>query len=414
MGLYQRPDSPFWWMSVERPGQRPIQRSTKVLIHGGTVEQTKDNRALAQQVYATTLGDLARARHQLPIERPVIAFREYRAWYEQHFSRKKGGYTRERSMLKQLGRFFDDRYLHTIERDDCIEWRTDRGEEVKPRTVNREMAILCHMLGQAVPKYLEKNPAARLPELRAKEVAIRILTHDEEARLLAKCDLEEKSAVICGLDTLQRLTAVATLTWDAVTPGTIEFLNLKTLGRLSVPISHRLRRALAALERTRDPNVPWVFPSLHDSPRPGPRGGRPRRADTPEGELAASRLDERLRAVLAKAEIPVGRDSGGISFHSLRHTGATRMLRAGADPKTVMTVGGWSSLKMLEKYLHADADHLRQAVNLVSQRKPDVNNTRHLGSRRVPSRPVDDSAQVPAREGRSGRSARKSRVQAER
>lgn len=400
-------------MVIERPGQPPLRQSTKVLVDGGTVEATKDNRALAQQVYATTMGDLARARHQIPVTRAAITFAEFRAWYETHFSAKKGGYTRERSMLRQLGYYFDDRFLHTLTREDLIEWRTARSEEVRPRTVNREIAVLSHLLAQAVPKYLEANPATRLPTLHARETRIRILSHDEEVRLLTRCDPEEKAAVLCGLDTLQRLRAVATLRWDAIGPGAIEFLNLKTLGRLSVPLSHRLRRALATLARDRDPAVPWVFRSLHATTPPGPRGGRPRTPESEEGELAASRLDERLRARLAQAKIPVGRDSGGISFHSLRHTGATRMLRAGVDPKTVMRIGGWASLKMLEKYLHTDDDHLRRAVNVIGQRESDVNAVGRLSSKRVGSRRVVESAQPPARVGLPGRSGRKSRVRAD-
>ena len=42
--------------------------------------------------------------------------------------------------------------------------------------------------------------------------------------------------------------------------------------------------------------------------------------------------------------IPFGRAKGGMTFHSLRHTGASRMLNRGADIKTVAEIGNWKNL----------------------------------------------------------------------
>lgn len=70
MGLYRRPDSPFWWLCLERPGQRPIRESTRIPVDGGTPGQTRQNRELAEQVYAARMGDLARGRYRLPTDRP--------------------------------------------------------------------------------------------------------------------------------------------------------------------------------------------------------------------------------------------------------------------------------------------------------------------------------------------------------
>jgi integrase len=387
MGLYKRPDSPFWWMSLERPGLPAKQESTRIPIHGGTVEQTKDNHALAQQVYAARLGDLARARHHLPIDKPTIAFAKFRAWYAEQFTTHKArsAQPRERSMLKQLGRYFDPRDLQTITREDCLEWRSARALEVAPRTVNREQALLCHLLGQAVPKYLDANPAAKIPELKAQESPIRILSDDEEARLIAACTTEDRVLVLCGLDTLQRLSAVANLERRADHGTAMEFLNLKTQARLSVPISSRLRDAIDLWQARRTDDGAWLLPSFH-AKTSARANGRPRQAESPES--VANRADERFRALLAAANIPIGKNSGGISFHSLRHTGATRMLRRGVDPKTVMDIGGWKSIRMLEKYLHSDDAHHRWAVEMVAPRKPGVKGKRGPAGRRGPSRAV--------------------------
>ncbi len=67
--------------------------------------------------------------------------------------------------------------------------------------------------------YLDASPVAGLGWLTQDEVDIRILTHEEEAALIAPMpdrphDLEERAMLICSFDTLQRLGSVTALTWS--------------------------------------------------------------------------------------------------------------------------------------------------------------------------------------------------------
>lgn len=52
----------------------------------------------------------------------------------------------------------------------------------------------------------------------------------------------------------------------------------------------------------------------------------------------------------------------GVTFHSLRHTWATRQLQAGSNPRTVQRAGAWSSLAMVEKYTQAFDSDVRRSV----------------------------------------------------
>ena len=45
----------------------------------------------------------------------------------------------------------------------------------------------------------------------------------------------------------------------------------------------------------------------------------------------------------------------GFHLHLLRHTAATRWLRAGGSEQGLMTVAGWSSRAMLDRYTGASA-----------------------------------------------------------
>lgn len=122
-------------------------------------------------------------------------------------------------MLRQLLKFegWSSKQLQDITRQDAIEWRAWRATLVEESTVNRELQLLKHVFSSAVPTYVAASPVAGLSELTQDEVDIRILTTGEEAALIAPMpnrphDLEERAMLICGLDTLQRLGSVTTLT----------------------------------------------------------------------------------------------------------------------------------------------------------------------------------------------------------
>lgn len=56
----------------------------------------------------------------------------------------------------------------------------------------------------------------------------------------------------------------------------------------------------------------------------------------------------------------------GVSHHTFRHTGASNMLRDGASPRAVQLIGGWTTLRMVERYCHVTDDELHKAVRLAS------------------------------------------------
>lgn len=338
MAVVTRTDSPYFWVTLERPGQRPIRESTHIPVRGATPAQTKKNRRLAEAAYASRMGDLARARYQLPIERPRIGFADYRAWYLEHIASHKRNLVRERSMLVQLGAYFDGSDLADIDLDTAREWRTWRARQVAPATVNRELDLVKHLLGTAVPKYLATNPLAGLPRLRVPEREPRILTPDEEQRLLGALDAEDAAFVVCALDTLQRLSSVADVR-RAQDHGThLTFLNTKTKGG-KVPVSTRLRRALDALPA----DGPYLFPRY-------------------QGGTVSARRSAILRVFRQACQAAGVVD---FTFHGLRHTGASRMLERGVDMETVRRIGGWANLTVLQRYLHPSDEASRRAVEAV-------------------------------------------------
>ena len=49
-----------------------------------------------------------------------------------------------------------------------------------------------------------------------------------------------------------------------------------------------------------------------------------------------------------------------VTPHTLRHTFATRLIENGVDLRTVQELGGWSQIKMLERYGHVSPSRKEQ------------------------------------------------------
>lgn len=81
------------------------------------------------------------------------------------------------------------------------------------------------------------------------------------------------------------------------------------------------------------PQTGWLFPDPHDP-------GKPQDANN------------WYKRVFVPAAKQTGLYQRGLTFHSLRHTWATRGLEAGVSPRTLQRMGAWSDLKLVERYTH--------------------------------------------------------------
>lgn len=251
MGVYGRTDSPYWWITVGRPGQRPLVENTKIPKKGATPQQTKQLRRDADEAYAARAADLARARYELPPARPEpvaegITFGKWADWYQTHVSKKKPGAEREGQMIDRFRGAFGAIPLASLTKTRIEEYRTDRLETVKASTVNREMNLLRHMLGQAVPEHLEVSPlpARALKKLREAKFEARALTPAEEPRLLAELQPADRVMLIMGLDTLMRLGDIFDARWSHDKGDHLEVPDPKTDKPYKVPVSSRLREQI--------------------------------------------------------------------------------------------------------------------------------------------------------------------------
>ena len=362
MGLYQRKDSPFWWMRLEKTGRR---MNTGIPVGEGPAR--RDNRLSAQQIYDAAMGDIARQRFKLPAAVTSITFRQHATWYQTNVASHHKGARRAVSIIKGLVRHFGDRLLTEIDPAEIEEWKTARAKIVQRQTVNRELDLLKPLLQSAVPKYLETSPAAgvhRFPTRRF--VPVTVLSESAEDALLAVASPRERAFVLLGLDALLRLGDVRTFRAEQNHGTYLEIPDPKTGVPYKVPASVRLQAALEAIV----PLDGFYFANLQ---RRGPHKGHWR----PISEATAFGW---FKDLCTRAGVTRGRDVAGVTYHSLRHTGASRASRV-VKPTAVMKLGGWSSLRQLARYDHPDESDLLRAVEAIGSRQ------RHAGEQKQQNPP---------------------------
>jgi len=334
--------------------------STGIPIGPGA--QQRDSKAQAHEVYAAVMGDRARGRFHLPIDKPIRTFREHAMWYLAHIAAHHRGGRRERSMIQSFIRYFGDTKLTSLDREQIEGWKTTQAETKKAATVNRELDVLKPLIRSAIPKYLDVNPADAVKRLRVSRTPITILTRDAERRLLAHATTEERALIILALDTLMRQGDVRRLERRHDHKRYLEVVDPKGGEPYQVPVSKRLRKALDALPNT----GPYYFARKY--------GGDWH----PMGSVTIQGL---FGDLCRRAGVPLGRANGGVTFHSLRHTGATRAASSGVKLTVVQRLGGWKSLKQLARYDHPDDPELVRAVEAIGSRDT------HARSRRPKNAP---------------------------
>jgi hypothetical protein len=251
VGVFTRPDSPWWWLWLENapPGQQ--KEKTQIRI-GATVSERTDSKLAAQKVYAQRVLDHAARIHKLPTERPTIRFAKYADLYERDILPQNKGKDREFEILRVLRAGFGSELLHTIDKDRVRRWMTARAAQVNPVTVNREVDLLKAMLRDAVPKYIEASPIVGMKRLKTVKPKRRLLSPVDEKKLLkAATDPVDRALLILGIDTLQRMGDLLDLQRDDRRGSGSTSATTKNAEALDVPLSPRAAKALDAITTRR-------------------------------------------------------------------------------------------------------------------------------------------------------------------
>jgi integrase len=249
---------------------------------------------------------------------------------------------KRKEQLKTLKAYFQDNTLNRITPGDIDDYKSFRLKNVKPATVNRELATLRHIfnLAKRNKKFYGDNPVSIAGLLREDNNRDRVLTLDEEERLMTECADHLRSILITALNTGMRKSEILSLTWNDVDFDNNLFIinasNNKSKKTKRIPINSYLKTMLLELKLKSQAVNEYVF--LGDDNKP------------------LKDIKTAFKNACRRAKIV------GLRFHDLRHTAGTRMLESNVNIVAISEILGHSSIDITKRrYLHPD-NSLREAV----------------------------------------------------
>lgn len=214
----------------------------------------------------------------------------------------------------------------------------------RPRSharINREMAVLRHMMNKAVSwGMLQVSPFQAGEKLFLKEDnrRLRFLSEEEIPRLLEKCPPHIRPIVQLALNTGMRRGELLTLRWEQIINGFIylDVADTKPGRPNHIPINAQAQTALNERRGENHLKSPYVFCDATGGPW--------------------KEIKDGFKNACRRAGIMDFR------FHDLRHTFASHLVMRGVGLKTVADLLGHANIQMTMRYAHLAPGHLQDAV----------------------------------------------------
>jgi integrase len=243
-------------------------------------------------------------------------------------------------MLEHLYEYFGKERQLTEVSPVLIEgYKARRRDKVSGSTVNRELALLKRMFNLAITwdLFLDANPVRKVKFFRKFNTGLRVVSPEEEKSLLQNASPYLKDLICFALNTGLRIGEIFSLRWSNVDlkKGILVVFAPKTQKLREVPINSETRKVLEA----------WHLGKKGESVFYNPETGKPF-VDLKNG----------FGLACEKAGI------SGVTWHTLRHTFASRLVGSGVDIVTVKELLGHSSISVTMRYAHTNFDSKRAAV----------------------------------------------------
>ncbi|MBZ5638511.1 MAG: site-specific integrase [Acidobacteriia bacterium] len=279
-------------------------------------------------------------------------------FHKNHGALRRSATTYFEPMERQAVAEFGTVWLDELKPGRIQSFVAKRSKTVEPVTVNHSIRFLKNLLGRAVEwGYLTTNPAAKIRYMHEPPTREVFLSQYESDKLLELAQKHVVPAARFALLTGCRRGEILGLTWDAVDlkRRTIHLRHTKSGDARALPVGDDLLVILKALPRHVKHNHVFSYQ------------GEPLKSLQGSWEDAREKLAAAVRDGDAEKEIPRNPERAAVldalHFHDLRHTWASRQVAVGTDLYTLMKLGGWRSIEMVQRYAHFSPDYLRAAAN---------------------------------------------------
>ncbi len=248
--------------------------------------------------------------------------------------------------------FFGEQSLTKLCTFDIERYKKHRlAAKAKPGTINRELAVISHLVNKAVDwKWLDHKPC-NIKRLKEDSGRIVYLTAEQIAKLLDAAKQDQcpyiYPFIVIGLSTSMRRMEILSIQLKNIDLNKrVIFIPKAKAGAREQPITQQLVVFLKNYLEIAKPEQEWLFPSKTSA----------------SGHVV--NIEKQFRRVVTNA----GLDPKEVVRHTLRHTAITHLVQAGVDLPTVQRISGHKTLQMVVRYSHQNGEHIQTAMDALERR----------------------------------------------
>jgi site-specific recombinase XerD len=268
-------------------------------------------------------------------------------------------YKREQQIVEHIKAFLRDIPLTKIDNQMIESFKASRmNDGLKPRAVNRELAVLRFMLNKAVEwKYLKDNPYKGVRMLKPTVEPVKYLTEDQIERLLSAASIHLKPILIVLRNTGMRTHELLNLRFSDIdySKRTVLVRSSKTNSYRIIPLNQESYQTLLWLrDNFPHPNTEKVLP----------------RADHQKQYVFCNLDGSKLQSIKNSFSKACRKAGIKASPHLLRHSFASHLVMNGADLVSVKELLGHSQISTTMIYAHLSDKYKADTVEKLPWSKP--------------------------------------------
>jgi integrase len=355
-GLYQRPNSPFYWMRLADPHGGMIRESTGCtdFKEAQRVLKAKRDFVAAARIGRATIisaDEKAKTVHDLLMTfladcevRQVSSLPTIR-FYVNAVDTKLG-------MLRAA----------TVSDETITQYKAEQVKaHVAASTINHRLQVLKQALRPFYIKTL-RQPMPEIKKLPEHNVRETFFSDAQAEALIAHLPADLQDFALWGWQTGWRKGEIASLKWANVDRAAGEIRLSWTKSKTKKARVIGLDRELAAIIERRWQARPITAPdgTIRTSPLVFHRGVKKNGQIIPVGDF-----DKVFKTACETIGIPYGRLTGGFTFHCFRRTAARNMVRSGTSETVAMRITGHATNSMFRRYNITNVEDTRQAMQRV-------------------------------------------------
>ena len=330
------PNSGKWW--------------ARIYVNGREKRYRCDSKSQARALHGRLRAEIREGTY-FPEKYAKPKFPTLKQWIKQHL---EGSTNKNIQNERRHGKFWSHLWgrktIDQLTTEECrrIQAKLLAKGNRKPSTINRYFAFLRHVIMIAVKDgILDRNPVSGVRFFPEAE-KVRYFSDEELKAVHPVMNIEDWRLVAFAVETGLRRAEQFSLRWDQISFDSKTLtIPLSKGGRTRhIPLTEEALGILRTLNSFL--HSPWVFPGIRELLRP---------------------MDS--RAFIRRSFEPALRKAGiqNASWHTLRHTTASRLVMAGVPLTTVREILGHRDIRTTLRYAHLAPDHIRGAIEQGSLKK---------------------------------------------